>query len=65
MLGKGQQRFGGYPDPVTKAFAFGELKRSYHESRTHLNLGNQCPFPREALKLGKIVAIPQLVDLHR
>jgi transposase InsO family protein len=38
--------------------------RYYHESRTHLSLGKQCPFPREALKVGKIVAIPQLGDLH-
>jgi len=38
--------------------------RYYHESRTHLSLGKQCPFPREALGLGKIVAIPQLGGLH-
>jgi hypothetical protein len=30
--------------------------RYYHGSRTHLSLGKQCPFPREALKVGKIVA---------
>jgi len=38
--------------------------RYYHESRTHLSLGKQCPFPREALQVGKIVAIPQLGWLH-
>src|SRR5262245_31077674 len=38
--------------------------RYYHESRTHLSLGKQCPFPREALSIGKIVAIPQLGGLH-
>src|SRR3954452_320975 len=38
--------------------------RYYHESRTHLSLDKQCPFPREALKFGKIVAIPQLGGLH-
>jgi len=38
--------------------------RYYHQSRTHLSLGKQCPFPREALKCGKIVAIPQLGGLH-
>jgi transposase InsO family protein len=38
--------------------------RYYHESRTHLSLGKQCPFPREALSVGKIVAIPQLGGLH-
>ena len=38
--------------------------RYYHESRTHLSLGKQCPFPREALNVGKIVAIPQLGGLH-
>ncbi|HEX4165533.1 MAG TPA: integrase core domain-containing protein [Bryobacteraceae bacterium] len=38
--------------------------RYYHESRTHLGLANQCPFPREALNVGKIVAIPQLGGLH-
>jgi len=38
--------------------------RYYHESRTHLSLGKQCPFPREALKVEKIVAIPQLGGLH-
>ena len=38
--------------------------RYYHRSRTHLSLGKQCPFPREALNVGKIVAIPQLGGLH-
>ena len=38
--------------------------RYYHESRTHLSLGKQCPFPRETLTVGKIVAIPQLGGLH-
>src|SRR3954466_1981396 len=38
--------------------------RYYHESRTHLSLCKQCPFPREALTVGKIVAIPQLGGLH-
>src|SRR5215813_12157014 len=37
--------------------------RYYHQSRTHLGLGKQCPFPREALKVGKIVVIPQLGGL--
>src|SRR3954452_663815 len=34
--------------------------RYYHNSRTHLSLGKQCPFHRQALSDGKIVAIPQL-----
>lgn len=38
--------------------------RYYHQSRTHLSLDKQCPFPREALKVGKLVAIPQLGGLH-
>jgi putative transposase len=38
--------------------------RYYHQSRTHLSLDKQCPFPREALKVGKILAIPQLGGLH-
>src|SRR5438270_6843289 len=38
--------------------------RYYHQSRTHLSLCKQCPFPREALTVGKIVAIPQLGGLH-
>ena len=38
--------------------------RYYHQSRTHLSLGKQCPFPREPLKVGNIVAIPQLGGLH-
>ncbi|HEX4169515.1 MAG TPA: integrase core domain-containing protein, partial [Bryobacteraceae bacterium] len=38
--------------------------RYYHKSRTHLSLGKQCSFPREALNVGKIVAIPQLGGLH-
>jgi putative transposase len=38
--------------------------RYYHQSRTHLSLNKQCPFPREVLKVGKIVAIPQLGGLH-
>jgi hypothetical protein len=49
----------------------GHLKRTlcsysryYHESRTNLSLGKQCPFPRKVLDVGKIVAIPQLGGLH-
>jgi putative transposase len=38
--------------------------RYYHESRTHLSLGKQCPFPQGELKVGKIVAIPKLGGLH-
>jgi transposase InsO family protein len=38
--------------------------RYYHESRTHLGLGKQCPFPRQASSVGQIVAIPQLGGLH-
>jgi transposase InsO family protein len=38
--------------------------RYYHQSRTHLSLGKQCPFPREPLKVGNIVAISQLGGLH-
>jgi hypothetical protein len=38
--------------------------RYYHESRTHLCLNKQCPFRREVVKVGKIVAIPQLGGLH-
>jgi putative transposase len=37
--------------------------RYYHQARTHLALGKQRPFPREALKVGEIVAIPQLGGL--
>jgi putative transposase len=36
----------------------------YHQSRTHLSLDKQSPFPREVLKVGKIIAIPQLAGLH-
>ena len=36
----------------------------YHESRTHLGLGKQCPFPRQSSSVGKIVEIPQLGGLH-
>ena len=38
--------------------------RYYHESRTHLSLGKQCPFPRKVLDVGNIVAIPLLGGLH-
>ena len=36
----------------------------YHGSRTHLGLDKQCPFPRPASSIGKIVEIPQLGGLH-
>lgn len=36
----------------------------YHRSRTHLSLDKECPFTREVLEVGKIVAIPQLGGLH-
>src|SRR4051794_33621605 len=29
--------------------------RYYHESRTHLSLDKQCPFPREAVRVGVLV----------
>lgn len=38
--------------------------RYYHESRTHLGLGKQCPLPREVSSSGKIIEIPQLGGLH-
>jgi len=38
--------------------------RYYHESRTHLSLDKDCPFPRDVLTEGKIVALPQLAGLH-
>jgi transposase InsO family protein len=38
--------------------------RYYHESRTHLSLAKDCPFPRDVLTEGKIVATPQLGGLH-
>jgi transposase InsO family protein len=38
--------------------------RYYHQSRTHLSLDKECPFPRAVLNVGKIVAIPQLGGLH-
>ena len=38
--------------------------RYYHESRTHLSLDKDCPFPRDVLTEGKIVATPQLGGLH-
>ena len=38
----------------------------YHESRTHLSLAKDTPEPRpvQPLKLGRIVAIPQVGGLH-
>jgi len=38
--------------------------RYYHESRTHLSLGKQCPSPRQVSSMGKIISIPQLGGLH-
>ena len=38
--------------------------RYYHQTRTDLSLDEQCPFLRETLKVGTIVAIPQLDGLH-
>jgi len=36
----------------------------YHESRTHLGLDKQCPFPRPVSSIGRIIAIQQLGGLH-
>jgi len=36
----------------------------YHGSRTHLGLDKQCPFPRQASTVGRIIEIPQLGGLH-
>ncbi|MGH9631532.1 MAG: integrase core domain-containing protein [Bryobacteraceae bacterium] len=38
--------------------------RYYHESRTHLALEKQCPFPRPVSSIGRIIQIPQLGGLH-
>jgi transposase InsO family protein len=38
--------------------------RYYHESRTHLGLGKQCPVPRSVSSSGKIIEIPLLGGLH-
>jgi len=38
--------------------------RYYHESRSHLGLGKQCPFPRQVCSVGRVIAIPQLAGLH-
>jgi hypothetical protein len=38
--------------------------RYYHDSRPHLGLSKQCPFPRQLLSVGKVIAIPQLGGLH-
>ena len=38
--------------------------RYYHESRTHLGLDKQCPFPRQVSSAGRVVEIPQLGGLH-
>jgi transposase InsO family protein len=38
--------------------------RYYHESRTHLGLGKQCPCLRQVSSAGRIVEIPQLGGLH-
>ncbi len=36
----------------------------YHGSRTHLGLGKQCPFARQASSTGRIIEIPHLGGLH-
>ncbi len=38
----------------------------YHESRTHLGLGKECPEPREVEppEVGRIISIPQVGGLH-
>jgi len=38
--------------------------RYYHESRTHLGLGKQCPILRSVSSSGKIIEIPLLGGLH-
>jgi putative transposase len=36
----------------------------YHGSRTHLGLSKQCPIPRQIMRKGRIIKIPQLGGLH-
>jgi hypothetical protein len=36
----------------------------YHQSRPHLALDKQSPFPREVQSAGRIIAIPKLGGLH-
>jgi hypothetical protein len=38
--------------------------RYYHESRTHLALDKQCPYPRSVSSAGRIVKILQVGGLH-
>ena len=37
----------------------------YHQSRTHLALEKDAPEPREIMREGAIIAIPQVGGLHR
>jgi putative transposase len=36
----------------------------YHQSRTHLGLGKECPVARPVMETGRIIEIPQLGGLH-
>jgi len=36
----------------------------YHRSRTHLSLAKDCPEARLVMRLGKVIAIPQIGGLH-
>jgi putative transposase len=36
----------------------------YHQSRPHLAIGKQCPFPRQVSSVGRIIEVPQLGGLH-
>jgi hypothetical protein len=36
----------------------------YHRSRTHLSLAKDCPEARPVIRLGKVIAIPQVGGLH-
>jgi hypothetical protein len=36
----------------------------YHRSRTHLSLAKDCPKARPVMRLGKVIALPQVGGRH-
>jgi hypothetical protein len=39
-------------------------KEYYNESRTHLSLKKDAPIPRDAQRVGRVLALPILGGLH-
>jgi hypothetical protein len=50
--------------PMARLSFGASYQEYYNESRTHLSLKKDAPIPRDAQRVGRVVALPILGGLH-